>query len=57
MEQEKPKTEEELDESRWAHDIEKRDYYYDDSTGYEVYDPDTDDEDDDELEENRADDD
>jgi len=28
------------DRSDWSHDIEERDYYYDDSTGYEVYDPD-----------------
>jgi ribosomal 30S subunit maturation factor RimM len=26
--------------ANWAHDIEDREYYYDDSTGYEVYDPD-----------------
>ncbi|HRH44573.1 MAG TPA: hypothetical protein PKY82_23255 [Pyrinomonadaceae bacterium] len=24
-------------DSSWQDDIEKRDYYYDDSTGYEVY--------------------
>lgn len=28
------------DESNWSRDIEEREYYYDDSTGYEVYDPD-----------------
>ncbi len=33
------------DEANWSHDIENRDYYYDDSTGYEVYRPDDDDED------------
>ncbi len=34
------KAEKEEDRSNWSHDIENRDYYYDDSTGYEVYDPD-----------------
>jgi hypothetical protein len=24
-------------DSSWQDDIEKRDYYYDDSTGYEIY--------------------
>lgn len=32
------------DEANWSHDIENRDYYYDDSTGYEVYQPDDDEE-------------
>jgi hypothetical protein len=37
-----PKKEEKLDEneagdSSWKEDIEKLDYYYDDSTGYEIY--------------------
>lgn len=32
------------DESAWAHDQQKLDYYYDDSHGYEIYDPDEDDE-------------
>ena len=27
-------------EANWSHDIENREYYYDDATGYEVYDPD-----------------
>jgi hypothetical protein len=25
------------DKSSWKHDIEELDYYYDDSTGYEIY--------------------
>ncbi|HEV7642978.1 MAG TPA: hypothetical protein VGO50_03470 [Pyrinomonadaceae bacterium] len=33
------KTEKGEDRANWSHDIEERDYYYDDSTGYEVYDP------------------
>jgi hypothetical protein len=36
------------DEKSWAEDIEKHDYYYDDSHGYEVY---VDDENDEESEE------
>lgn len=36
---------EETDESLWASDQEKRSYYYDDAAGYEVYNPDEDDED------------
>jgi hypothetical protein len=35
------------DESVWSHDIENRNYYYDDSTNYEVYRPEDDDDDDD----------
>jgi hypothetical protein len=35
------------DESNWSHDIEERDYYYDDSTGYEVYRPNENENDDD----------
>jgi hypothetical protein len=34
--------EENKDESTWAHDQEKHDYYYDDTTGYELYNPDED---------------
>lgn len=34
-----PQPEEKGDEANWSHDIENRDYYYDDSTGYEVYRP------------------
>jgi hypothetical protein len=36
---------EDLDESSWAVDQQKHDYYYDDSHGYEVYNPDEDEED------------
>ena len=36
------------DESSWAKDQEERDYYYDDSHGYEIFDPEEADEDDDE---------
>lgn len=36
---------EETDESLWASDQEKRSYYYDDAAGYEVYNPDDEDED------------
>lgn len=32
------------DASDWQKDIEKRDYYYDDSHGYEIYNPADDDE-------------
>lgn len=32
------------EDSDWQKDIEKRDYYYDDSHGYEIYNPDEDDE-------------
>jgi hypothetical protein len=39
------------DKSNWSHDIEERDYYYDDSTGYEIYDPD--DETDDEIKDDK----
>lgn len=37
---------EEPDESTWASDQEKHSYYYDDSTGYKIYNPEEDDEDD-----------
>lgn len=37
-------TEAEQDESTWARDQQKRDYYYDDSHGYEIYRPEDDDE-------------
>jgi hypothetical protein len=40
----------EEDESRWQKDIEKKDYYYDDSTGYEVYKDDEDESEDNEDE-------
>ena len=30
------------DESNWSKDQQERDYYYDDSHGYQVYDPDND---------------
>lgn len=33
-----------LKNSSWQKDIESRDYYYDDSHGYEVYNPDKDEE-------------
>jgi hypothetical protein len=32
------------DEANWEQDIEKRGYYYDDATGYEVYEPEEEDE-------------
>ncbi len=32
-------------DSSWARDQRERNYYYDDSTGYEIYNPDEDDED------------
>lgn len=32
--------ESENDQSNWAHDQQNRSYYYDDSTGYEIYNPD-----------------
>lgn len=32
------------EDSNWQKDIEKRDYYYDDSHGYEIYNPEDDDE-------------
>ena len=38
----KEETERENDESNWAHDQQKHDYYYDDSHGYEIYDPEED---------------
>ena len=43
-----PKTKKttEFDESTWAADQKKRSYYYDDAHGYEIYDPETDDEED-----------
>jgi hypothetical protein len=34
----------------WAEDQQRRDYYYDDSHGYEIYNPDAEDEDGDEDE-------
>ena len=36
----------ETDESNWETDQKKRGYYYDDSHGYEIYNPDEEDEDD-----------
>jgi len=37
----KPLPPEDIDDpANWSRDIENRDYYYDDSTGYEKYDPD-----------------
>jgi hypothetical protein len=49
---EKPKEEKEsedetpetADESSWSKDQREKKYYYDDETGYEIYDPDKDDE-------------
>lgn len=38
----KPETE---DEAAWSSDQEKRSYYYDDGCGYEIYDPEEDDQD------------
>lgn len=46
---EKPQVEAENDKDSWANDQENRGYYYDDATGYEVYNPEEDDEDDDEI--------
>ncbi len=34
------------DESAWSSDQEKRSYYYDDACGYEIYQPDEEDEED-----------
>lgn len=45
MEKEIPKDEELRDDSNWSRDIEDREYYYDDSTGYEEYRPEEDDDD------------
>lgn len=39
-------TTEKEDMSLWEHDQEHHDYYYDDSTGYETYNPDEEDEED-----------
>jgi hypothetical protein len=50
----KSSQENDVDKANWANDIESRDYYYDDSTGYEVYDPDKDDEDEDEDEDENS---
>ncbi len=36
------------DEDSWSVDQRKRDYYYDDAHGYEIYNPEDDDDDDDE---------
>ena len=33
---------EKADESSWGNDIEENDYYYDDAHGYEVFDPEED---------------
>lgn len=41
-----PKDEEPQDDSNWSHDIENREYYYDDATGYEEYRPEEEDEED-----------
>lgn len=38
----KEKPEDEKDDSSWAEDQEKREYYYDDAHGYEVFVPDQD---------------
>ena len=35
-------TPEKADESSWGKDIEEKDYYYDDAHGYEVFEPDED---------------
>ncbi len=35
------------DEDSWSRDQRERDYYYDDAHGYEIYNPDEDDEEDD----------
>ncbi len=48
MEKELSKDEELRDDSNWSRDIEDREYYYDDSTGYEVYKPEDEDESEDE---------
>lgn len=45
-----PENQKEKDDGSWAEDQEKRGYYYDDSHGYEDYDP----EDEDEKEEEEA---
>ena len=48
MNEEQPRREESdapEDEATWAQDQQKRSYYYDDAHGYEIYNPDEDDED------------
>ena len=48
MQREKEKKTEEIaenDEANWEQDQKKRSYYYDDSQGYEIYNPDEEDED------------
>jgi hypothetical protein len=35
------------DKSSWAEDQKEKDYYYDDSHGYEIYDPDSEEDDED----------
>ena len=42
--QEKPKPEDVEGEGNWSKDQKERDYYYDDSHGYEEYRPETDEE-------------
>lgn len=40
------KTTENSEKGNWAEDQKEKSYYYDDSHGYEIYDPEQDDEDD-----------
>jgi len=40
---ETPEKAEKADESSWGKDIEEKDYYYDDAHGYEVFNPDDED--------------
>ena len=42
----KKKTDEKPDASTWGEDQKRREYYYDDAHGYEVYEPDEDDKED-----------
>ena len=41
----RPVSEEKPDASTWEEDQKRREYYYDDAHGYEVFDPESDDED------------
>ena len=50
MEKEPSKDEATPDDSNWSRDIENREYYYDDATGYEEYCPEEDEEDEEEEE-------
>jgi hypothetical protein len=42
LKEQKDDTPPKVDDSSWSEDISRREYYYDDATGYEVYDEDSD---------------